>query len=522
MKNFIKKYWFIIIIIILSIIRFLMSYRLPSYIIQNLKYDDHLVFTQTNTLFKGNYLGIYSKYTLVKGIIFPLILTLIRHLKLTYSIGLTIIYILCTLYFTLSCKKITNNKIILLIIYVALLFNPLTYSAELFQRLYINTISIPELLLFLGILIRIIYDKDNKILNYILLGIISGIMLLTRNDNIWIYIILLLLFIAKIYKNIKIKNILKNIIPIFIVVILHLLLSFMNYKYYNLFTYNELENSSFNDAYSSLLKIKNDNQDERISITKDTLFKLSEKSKVFNISKETIEKEYQGINEYDNGNMIWFFRYLVYKEFDFKNAKEANEYFKNLNNDINQLFKEGKLEKKPSLPIIYVSFPKSSEIKNIPSSLLDALIYTNTYKNVRTFTKNQINESDNFEYMSNYKLYDVKYSNYRYIENVIETNNFPYEFIRIIYKYLTIILAIPALIIYIINIKKKDNLNNILHIILLVYLIILFGVTYTHITSFHAIRYRYLSNVYILQSIFILFNLISFYNNKYHIRKEGK
>ena len=134
MKKFIKKYWFIILIVILSIIRFLMSYRLPSYIIQNLKYDDHLVFTQTNNLFKGNYLGIYSKYTLVKGIIFPLILTLIKYLKLTYSIGLTIIYILCTLYFTLSCKKITNNKIILLIIYVALLFNPLTYSAELFQR----------------------------------------------------------------------------------------------------------------------------------------------------------------------------------------------------------------------------------------------------------------------------------------------------------------------------------------------------------------------------------------------------
>ena len=53
--------------------------------------------------------------------------------------------------------------------------------------------------------------------------------------------------------------------------------------------------------------------------------------------------------------MIWFFRNLVYSYKDFKDGSEAKEYFKNLNDDINKLFKEGKLEKKKTLPVIYTA-----------------------------------------------------------------------------------------------------------------------------------------------------------------------
>ena len=74
---------------------------------------------------------------------------------------------------------------------------------------------------------------------------------------------------------------------------------------------------------------------------------------------------------------------------------------------------------------------------------------------------------------------------------------------RQIYKYVTIILSIISLIIYVKNIKKFDDINKILHIVLISYLLILFGVTYTHITAFYSIRYFYLGNVYILQNIFI-------------------
>ena len=45
------------------------------------------------------------------------------------------------------------------------------------------------------------------------------------------------------------------------------------------------------------------------------------------------------------------------------------------------------------------------------------------------------------------------------------------------------------------------------------YLLIIGGVTYTHISSFNAIRPLYLGNVYIIQSLFIIFNMYRIKDN---------
>ena len=518
-----KNYFLIIVVIFITLIRVLLSYNLPSFYISNLRYDDYLMVKYMTSLFNGTYLGDYNMFTLIKGIIFPLFLVISKIIKISYSSFFTYIYILSILFFTNSCKKITKNNIILLIIYIVLLFNPLTYSSELFQRMYLSVLSIPELFFFLGLYINsIYYNKNDKktILNYVLLGITSGIMLLTRNDTIWVYILLTILFIVKIYKNKSIRNIILNMFPFLFLCLVLNIMSFINYKYYGVFTYNELEHSSFKKAYDSILKINN-NGSKSISITKEMLFDLSDKSYVFDLDKNYIENQYSHVDEniLDDGNMIWFFRNLVYSYKDFKDGSEAKEYFKNLNDDINKLFKEGKLEKKKTLPVIYTASLEFDDLKRIPLSLIDALVYTTTYKNVRTYTNVKLKSDIRFLCGIDSDSYFTNCSNYRYAENMINKNTYPYEFIRIIYKLLTIIFSIISIIIYILNIRKKDNLNNILHIIVLLYLIILGGVVYIDVTSFHAIRYRYLANVYILQEIFILFNIMRIFDKRINLKQ---
>ena len=217
--KFINKHWLIIIFILITIIRFTISFNLPSLYINNLKYDDKLMINLLDSLLRGNYLGEYCSFTLIKGTIFPLIMYYSTILHLSYSSFFTFIYILSCIYFISSIKELINNKKVLLIIYILLLFNPITYSGELFQRLYVNTISITELLIFLGALINVITTEKNNIIYYIILGTISSVMLLTRNDNIWIYIILFILIIYKLFKNFNIKLLIKTLIP-FLVIIL--------------------------------------------------------------------------------------------------------------------------------------------------------------------------------------------------------------------------------------------------------------------------------------------------------------
>ena len=188
-----KKVIFILIFVVITLIRFLISFNLKSFYISNLSYDDGLMVKQMKELISGNYLGVYDDFCLIKGIVFPLVLAFCKTIHLSYSIIFTTLYIFSVIYFIRPFEKLIKSKWILFIFYTLLLFNPVTYSSELFQRLYRNSISIIELLFFLGVTIRIILSEDKtkkSILNYVLLGFITSIMYLTREDNIWTKIIL--------------------------------------------------------------------------------------------------------------------------------------------------------------------------------------------------------------------------------------------------------------------------------------------------------------------------------------------
>ena len=490
--KYIKKNWFIILIIVITLLRFLMSFKLPNFYIVNLQYDDKLMINLFRSIMKGEYLGRYNNFTLIKGIVFPFVMSFAKIFGINFSAFLTILYILSCIYFTSSLGDIKDNKY-LLILYVILLFNPISYSSELFQRLYRNSISITELLFFLGVIIRII--KYNKIRDYIILGFILSIMFLTREDNIWTIVIVFVLFLYQI-KNIKI------IIPIVILVISLNIISFVNYKYYGIYTYNEINKSEIHKTYMKILKIKDYRKLDKVSITKETLHKLSDLTESFNISKKELDLVYKSLaddnGEINNGNIIWYFRKLIYDNNRFHTAKESEEYYKKLGEEIDKLT----LEKEFVMPSIYINTPTISELKKLPKDLLTSVIYTSSYKNVGTLTNFKP-----YRFDPHTNAYIVRYDDYNNTEEIVKNNSILYEIIRQIYKYFTIIFSVISFIIYVKNIKKFDFINKILHIVFISYFIIIFGVTYTHTTAFYSIRYFYLGNVYILQSIFILLNM---------------
>ena len=513
--RYIKKYWYILLIIIICIIRFLFSYKLPSFYLENLLYDDKLMVSYLSSLLNHNYLGNYSEYTLIKGIIFPLVMFYAKKLKISFSIFFTILFISSSLFFINSLKKIIKNKLFLLIIFIFIVWNPITYSSELFQRLYTNSIIITELLIFLGLLINILTNKNNNIFINILFGFISAIMLLTRNDNIWIFVILGILFFIKIHKKVNIKNIIYNLVPIFIVILIFNIFSYINYNAYGIYSYNELEFSNFKKVYNKVLQIKNKDKKDKVSIPRSTLYKLGKYTKSFDFTEVEIDRYYfSNDKEFDNGNSLWVFRRMIYKKMDFKNAKEANDYFYNLNKELDKAFKNGKLKRGVSFFSVFINPPTNNEIKQIPKDTIKAILYTSFYDNVKTASVKDLRSQQMPLYDFNINSYAITYRDYRHAEELVKDNQMVYEIIRLIYKYLTIVLSIPMLFVYLKNIKKKDSLNILIHLIVLIYIMVIMGVVYTHVTAFHAIRYRYLAIIYIVQSLFILLNIYRIYLNK--------
>lgn len=424
------------------------------------------------------------------------------------------LYITACLFVVYSLKKVIKDKKILIIILTFLLFNPISYSSELFQRLYRNSILHIELLFLLGTTINIIVSKKNNVFNYIFLGFIISIMFLTKEDTIWAKLILLIIIIYKLYKNFKFKNICINLIPILIIILNLNIVSYINYKKYNIYTYNELTNSYFKDAYIKILQIKDDEKIEKIAIPKSTFYKLADNSKVFGFSREQIDNLYLLYGgedkEIPNSNIIWMFRTWIYDVHKFKNGREANEYFYNLSEEIEELFKEGKLEKEFVFPSVFMNPPSLDDIKQLPKNFAKTIYYTLTYKNIRTFPEKEMSKIFNWDNIIG--AYKINYYDSHNVGNIVEDNLTNCEVIRKIYEVFTITFSIVAFGIYSKNIRTRDLLNGIIHIIFLIYLVILCGVTYTHVTAFDAIRYCYLGNIYILQNLFILLNLYRIYD----------
>lgn len=505
-KAFFKKHWFITAIILLSIIRFLFTYKLPSFYIFCMGYDDALMMRNLKNLILGNYLGGYGKRTLIKGPMFAFVLFIIRIYKLSYSSAFTLLYIIACIYLIYSLKYIIKNKKYLIIIFAILLFNPVTYSQDLFQRLYRNSISIIELLFFLGTVIRILFGKKDKTYKYIGFGIILSIMFLTREDNLWTYPVIAFIILYKFVKNKSIKTLIKSGIPILVLVMSLNLISFINYKHYGIYTYNEIQKSEFHNTYKKILQIKDNEKIDQVSIPKSTFYKLAENAKTFNLSKKEIDGYYRIYadrnGEINNGNIIWYFRDMIYCKNKFITAKQSENYYKKLGVEIDKLFEKGVLEKEFTMPSTFMAVPTKNELKILPKNIIKTITYTSTYEDIKTLTNTK-----NYKYDEKLKTYYFNYYDYHHTVNIVKKNPLKYEIIRQFYKWFTIVFSILAILIYFKNIKKFDEISIVSHILMVCYLLIVGGVAYTHTTAFHAIRPLYLGNVYILQSIFIGVNL---------------
>ena len=515
-KEFLKKYWFVLSIILLCVLRFLFTYKLPSFYLSNMNYDDLLMVDQSSSLLHGEYLGEFAYKTLIKGPLFPMLLFVIRIYKFSYSSIFTLLYIGSCIYFMCSLKHIIKNKKFLVIALAFLLFNPATFSQDLFQRLYRNSISMTEFLFFFGSVIRVLFSKNIKARNYLLFGLSLSLMFLTREDNLWTYPVIAFIIIYNIIKYKKIRIILLNLTPVMILIISLNLISIVNYKHYGIYTYNEIQKSEFHNTYKKILQIKDDEKKEQISIPKSTLYKLAENCKSFNVSKNTIDFYYKMLadetGEIYNGNMIWYFRYIVYGKNEFKTGQESENYYKKLGEEIDELFEKKVFEKEFTMPSISLSVPTKKDLFELPKELLNAFIYTATYKDIKTFSL-----YPSIKYDNSVNSYYFKYADYHHTVDIVKKNKFIYEFIRIIYYSLTIVLGILSLFLYFKNIKKFDSINILNHVLLICYLLIIGGVTYTHVTSFHAIRPLYLGNIYIIQTIFILLNI---YRMKDYLKKN--
>ena len=401
-----KKKFFWSIVILLTLLRIALMLKLPFYAIGNAKYDDFLLLDYSKSIANGAWLGDYGRLTLVKGISFSLFILLCKYLFIPYSLGLVLFYIGAALVFCIAIKDVIKKKEILAICFLFLIYCPTGFSLRLAQKIYRMAIIYPSVLLTVACLIGLYLRKDKNIKEQLIWLIGSGLSFsffwFIREDSIWlapfffgalIITILYYLLFLKVKIKEKLLRCLVMIIPTLIFLLTNTAICATNYHYYGVYTTNDRTDTEFADLVGNILKIKAPKVADDIWVSRETMENLMTISPTLASIEDTVLYYYDawsGERGQLNGDIFtWALRDAVAACGYYDTAVHAKEFYTKVNNEIEDAFKIGSLEKQEA--IYFTSQSKGVQINELPKYIKNTIsnlfkLATYRYSNAELIT----------------------------------------------------------------------------------------------------------------------------------------
>ena len=405
-SDFLKKYWVPIVIGLLIIIKLLVTINIPLNVRDSLGADEYLMLYNAEYLIKGEWLGPYNYLTLVKGAGFPLFLCLAFKLGLSYLALYSLFYSFACLVALAPIKKLVNNKYLELLFFTLLLFCPISFDNHV-QLVYRNMLILPQSIILVASLMMMylnLKESKFKLFSWSLLASFMWIFMWhTREDTIWSIPLVFgayLVIVLTIIFNKNITAIINKIIKIGIITVPIVLLflsiqvvSFINYKYYGIYTTNQLNDSNYTKAVMEIMKIKPDKEIENVVITRDSLRKAYAVSPTFKKLEPIIEADYDGkaglyMAYGDNGEInedliTWELIGSASVAGYYENSSKAEKFWGKVYDEISKAINDGKLETRKTLPTRSLApFPsKAGSLKHYIHSIYEVYVSSIKYSN---------------------------------------------------------------------------------------------------------------------------------------------
>lgn len=380
-----KKNILMCAVVLFTILRILLMAQLPIWAIGDAGGDDMLLVRYADSIVKGTWImeG-YSSSTLVKGISYPIFLAFCQCLGLPYFIGLAILYVFSAGIFCKAISPVVAEKGALCGLYVFLLYSPAGFDSDVTQRVYRMAIIVPQVTIVFACFFGMWFRKNQDIKKQIPWAIGAGSSLAffwyIREDSIWMlpFIItgtaLLIIHAFMYYRRQIVKRILIFVLPMCILLVSSVGYSVMNYIHYDTFLINDRTQGAFAELCGNLLKI-DPGIEENVPtawVYREALDSFAELSPDF---KELRDKMYTYETWFLNGEFKgdlyqWAVRKAASDLGYYRNSDQAEQFFRQLNDELKQAFEDGRLAKKEALYLSSQS--KGIELKEIPELLEDA------------------------------------------------------------------------------------------------------------------------------------------------------
>ncbi len=371
-----KQKTLMIFMLIMGAIKLLMTSNLPIIAQPDAGYDDGLMVNLANSLVHFKWLGGYSHVTLIKGPFFPFFLAVCHWTGLPFLMAQNIFYMLACMFFVCACKDLFKTKKILYVMYLILLFNPVTFSSETFQRVYRNGIVMAQELFVLGAMIAVFLKVYEPVKKWVFWMVIGGIGLVTmwynRDDSIWILpfivvaSIVILVMVAK-KEGLKkpfIQKIVVLFTPFIMLFLVSTAISTINYSLYGVYTVTETSGTNFAKAIKAMYAVEDEENVPYVSVSRKKMQTLYTVSPTLAGIKDTLEPildywegsgRIPGDGEVEDGWFYWAIRQAVAQEGYYSSGRSAEEFWSSVANEIDAAQKAGAVKTRGTMPSALMS-----------------------------------------------------------------------------------------------------------------------------------------------------------------------
>ena len=353
------------IIILATVFRIFLFARMPIDGLGDTLYDDLLLLRHGESMAGGNWLGDYTNLTLVKGIMFPAFIAFCNKFFIPYLLGMGLLYTAAAASFVLAVRHFIKNRYVLAAAYLFLLYSPSMLSGGTGQRAYNLALVPAAVLLTVSGLTGMFLRRDEAFKKFLPWSILASLGTVffwhLRDDSVWLLPFIAGASLITLVYAIKRcdawgRRLLRAAVAILPVISLfagNLVISAVNYKEYGVFAVNDRSGTYFADFISDLLRIEAEEAADTVWISQDAVNKALEVSpslsKMSFQIKEMFESGWASGGEINGDLIVWTLRDAAAQAGFYKDAVTANEYFRDVHEEISLAFEDGRLAKKDAI-----------------------------------------------------------------------------------------------------------------------------------------------------------------------------
>lgn len=405
-----KTYWLVIACVLAAIVKIALSVNMPLNVHAGATYDDVWALRAADFLSSGQWLGPYDSTTLIKNIGFPLYLAACIKVGAGYLLPTALLYAIATAYFTVALRPLVKRDWMLFVLFLLVLFNPVSLSTETFQRLYRNSITAAQVLLvfgsYIGVYARVKSEEGPRVrflIVWILVGAVSlAWFWITREDSIWIapfvlvatVLICVVLLRSDMQKGLAITASILMLVPVVCTgVAVHAVRS-MNQAQYGMYTLAEINEGNFARMIKDLYAIAPDEPpaNQRVACTHGSLERAYAASNSLARIKSQVENRFfrwgdvidsdPGDGEVNGGEFFWVLRLAANDAGLYTSAPDIDAFYGKVADELEGAFSAGKLSRRQTMPSSIMSPWRDEYAGELPNAIANIYMQAATLQDV--------------------------------------------------------------------------------------------------------------------------------------------